>query len=292
MTDERCPDDASDRMKRFQERRIADREDILEAAKKLREFWMGIPRGFTEQYCLHAADLTVEFILITGQKRIFPAPEGAWTYSILMRGSGIYLELLHYPEGSEETGTDPQQDQTEETVTSQEKINGMQVSPMYQDKTDERYLLYGAKAKLMAAEQYARMNDLEHVAVVTRIRRGKIRSAVKVGKQWRIPELAAPIERGYQSAAYSWYGKLSGMPVAYRVIEDYQRVDIFQDAIQHALFHIRMTKEDGTGVEFTCDRRQRDKIEQALIAHPDVQCLSDEIIRISFKDQECRVRKG
>ena len=89
MADERCSDDASDWMRRFQERRIADREDILEAAKKLREFWMGIPRGFTEQYCLHAADLTVEFILITGQKRIFPAPEGAWTYSILMRGSGI-----------------------------------------------------------------------------------------------------------------------------------------------------------------------------------------------------------
>ena len=172
------------------------------------------------------------------------------------------------------------------------KKRELRISPPYQEKTDERYTLFSAKAKLAPAEEYARLNDLEHVAAVTRIRRGKIRSAVKVGKQWRIPDLAAPIERGYQAAAYGWDGKLSGLPVTYRIFEEYQRVDIYQDPVQHQFFHIRMTKDDGSGVEFKCERRQRDRIEQALIAHPDVQCLSDEIMRISFKDEDCRIQKG
>ena len=280
----------------FQDKRLADKEDVLYVARRMKAFWETYPDDFTEEYCRHAADLFGEFIHIAESKVIFPAPDGLWTYSVLMRGTGILLELDHYPEvpvAGEElqiSGDVDEPGKTEEKKKSRKRE--LRISPPYQEKTDERYTLFSAKAKLVTAEEYARLNDLEHVAAVTRIRRGKIRSAVKVGKQWRIPDLAAPIERGYQAAAYGWDGKLSGLPVTYRVFEEYQRVDIYQDPVQHQFFHIRMTKDDGSGVEFKCERGQRDKIEQALIAHPDIKCLSDEIMRISFKDEECRIQKG
>ena len=288
----------------FQDQRLADKEDVLYAAGRMKAFWETYPEGFTREYCEHAAALLNEFIRITESKVLFPAPEGLWTYSVLMRGTGILLEQDHYPEvplceekpeeGKSKTDSDDPEGESEKEGESKKKgkKRELKIVPPYQDETDARYTLFSAKARLVTAEDYARLNNIEHVAAVTRIRRGKIRSAVKVGKQWRIPDLVAPIERGYQSATYEWDGKLSGLPDTYRVIEEYQRVDIFQDAVQHALFHIRMTKDDGTGVEFTCERRQRDRLEQALIAHPDIQCLSDEIMRISFKNQECRIQKG
>lgn len=245
--------DMSDRQ--FEEERLAGRENIFEAIRNMKTFWQASPKPYTEAYCIHAEELLDEFGKILSVKTLFDAPAGRWTFSVVMRASGIFLELNH-------------------------------------DHPEEHYSLFGARAKLITAEEYAQMNGLAHPAAVSRIRRGKIRSACKVGKQWRIPELAEPIERGYSSASYVWDGKLSGIPETYRVLENYQRVDFFQDDEKLSLYHVRMTQGDGTAAEFTCEREQRARIEQVLIAHPDVRCMTDEIMRISFRNEPCRLSRA
>ena len=82
----------------FQDKRLADKEDVLYVARRMKAFWETYPDGFTQEYCRHAADLFGEFIHIAESKVIFSAPDGLWTYSVLMRGTGILLELDHYPE--------------------------------------------------------------------------------------------------------------------------------------------------------------------------------------------------
>ena len=142
---------------------------------------------------------------------------------------------------------------------------------------DESYELACLKTKLLTVEEYAALHKVEHVTAVTRIRRGKIRSAVKVGSQWRIPELAEPVQRGYQSTEYTWRGRLTGLPDKYRIIEDYNRAEFFQDENDLTQFHVRFSGDNIEPMEFTCAREQRGKIEQLFIAHPDVTCMSDVI---------------
>lgn len=66
----------------------------------------------------------------------------------------------------------------------------------------------------------------------------------------------------------------------YKIVEDYQRVDFFQDENNLVLFHVKMTGYGIQPLEFVCDREKRSMLEQMLIGHPDVVCLSDEIMRI------------
>ena len=107
-----------------------------------------------------------------------------------------------------------------------------------------------------------------------------IRCAVKQGKEWRIPALALPVTRGYRSATYTWMGRLQGLPEKYEVINQYSRADFYQDDDSLARFHVKFTGGNEEPLEFVCNREQRGKIEQVLISHPDVRCMTDIIMRI------------
>ena len=278
----------------FLRQRLSEKEDILDVAEKMQTFWESNPEGYPDGSCRNATEILEQFKEYMAGKHLFPAPKGRWTYSVLMRGSGIFLQLNHYPDQSQNAERDSVSHSPAFESRNMISVLGLdtgndrsKVDPEYIVQTDDRYTLCGVKARMMSTAEYGAMNDLEHQTVVTRIWRGKIRGAVRVDKVWRIPDLTEPVDRGYRAASYGWEGKLTGMPEKLHAIEDYQRVDIFQDPVNLVLFHIRMTPVEGDPVEFTCERNQRMRIEQALIAHPDVECLSDEILRISFKEEEC-----
>lgn len=243
----------------FRENCLLTENDVMDAADQLIDYWDTQKEKYGEKYCFHAKRLTEDFKDIVKRHDLFTAPEGMWSFAIEVRGGGIYLLLENYEIHKAHAG-----------------------NKLIQERR-EWYELLSAKARLLTAEEYAQMNELEHVAAVTRIRRGKIRSAVKVGKQWRIPELAEPIERGYKPAEYDWIGKLSGIPKQYKIMEDYSHAYFFQDMEDRTKYHVRFTGENIDPLEFTCDRRQRGRIEQVLIAHPDIRCLSDVIVRVDRK---------
>lgn len=233
---------------------IICKEQILEAIDKKTEEVFPADNSKGTDYAKVLLKEFSRFRKAVEERRIFPLDNGGWRYSIVVRGSGIYLYL--------------------------EYVIPKKLGIREKEKIDEQYEMISCKAELLKVEEYAELYDITHVAAVTRIRRGKIRSAVKVGKEWRIPSLAEPVERGYKSAVYSWHNRLSGLPNRYKIIEDYQQIEFFQDEEKFSVYHVRMT---GTGIEpleFVCDREKRSRIEQVLISHPDVICLSDEIMRI------------
>ena len=244
----------------FEEEYIKKAEDVFRALDLLGKEWTAGNEAYNRAYCDCVVRLVGEFRKMLQKHVLFDCPEGYWGYSIVLRGGGIYLYLNHYKETS---------------------FQLMKESVFF--TKDESYELACLKTKLLTVEEYAALNKVEHVTAVTRIRRGKIRSAVKVGSQWRIPELAQPVQRGYQSTEYTWRGRLTGLPDKYKIIEDYNRAEFFQDDNDLTQFHVRFSGDNIEPMEFTCAREQRGKMEQIFIAHPDVTCLSDVISSIETR---------
>ena len=244
----------------FAEEYIKKAEDVFLALDYLGEMWNAETESYNREYCDRVIRLIGEFRTMLQKHILFDCPSGYWGYSIVLRGGGIYLYLNHYREAPRSL---------------------MKESVFFMK--DESYEIACLKTKLLTVEEYAALHKVEHVTAVTRIRRGKIRSAVKVGSQWRIPELAQPVQRGYQSTEYIWRGRLTGLPEKYRVFEDYNRAEFFQDENDLTQFHVRFSGDNIDSMEFTCAREQRGKIEQLFIAHPDVTCLSDVISSIETR---------
>lgn len=235
--------------------RIICKDQILQAVdKKVLEISAADDDPVKAEYRKMLSGELARFRKSVEGRIVFTLSVDDWRYAIVVRGSGIYLLLEH--------------------------VLPKELGVRKEEKTDEQYEMISCKAKLLNVETYSEMHNISHVAAVTRIRRGKIRSAVKVGKQWRIPALAEPVERGYRSAVYGWHNRLSGVPDLYKIVEDYQRVEFFQDENNLVLFHVKMTGDGVLPLEFVCDREKRSRLEQMLIGHPDVVCLSDEIMRI------------
>ena len=244
----------------FEEEYIKKAEDVFRALDLLGKEWTAGNEEYNRAYCDCVVRLVGEFRKMLQKHVLFDCPEGYWGYSIVLRGGGIYLYLNHYKETT---------------------FQLMKESVFF--TKDESYELACLKTKLLTVEEYAALHKVEHVTAVTRIRRGKIRSAVKVGSQWRIPELAQPVQRGYQSTEYTWRGRLTGLPDKYKIIEDYNRAEFFQDDNDLTQFHVRFSGDNIEPMEFTCAREQRGKMEQIFIAHPDVTCLSDVISNVETK---------
>lgn len=247
----------------FSEEYLTRAEDIFSGLEVLEKSWEEPNEKYNKEYCDRVRQLIAEFRAVLKKHALFDCPEGFWAYSVIIRGGGIYLYLDHYQETS-----------------WQEMRQGCFFTK------EESYELVCLKTRLLTVEEYAALHRVEHVTAVTRIRRGKIRSAVKVGSQWRIPELAEPVQRGYQSTEYTWRGRLTGLPDRFRIIEDYNRAEFFQDDKDLTQFHVRFSGETAEPMEFTCAREQRGKIEQLLVAHPDVTCVSDVICRMDKKNVE------
>ena len=193
----------------FRSQKLITKNDVLSGIQELKEECRkqdDSKGGRVSEYTKRRIREIERFEKEIKRKVIFDAPEDWWAYSIEMRSSDISLFLEHYKILFPAKGT-----------------------PVMDVKNDERYCLLTMKAKLLTVEEYAKMHKIEHVTAVTRIRRGKLRSAVKFGKEWRIPALSPPITESYTSATYKWDTYLSRLPIRYELINDYCKADFYQD---------------------------------------------------------------
>ena len=242
-----------------EENLIRTKADVQEVTARQIELWSAGQEGFTDRYCQAAVREFRQFSRIIERSPLFDAPEG-WNYAIEIRGTGICLTV-------QKTMNDPGERNL--------------------DQNPAVYELLQARAELMTVEEYAALHEITHVAAVSRIRRGKIRCALKQGRDWRIPSLALPVEKGYRPATYIWIGKLQGLPGKFEVINQYARADFFQDDSILTRFHVRFTGNDEEPLEIICNRDQRGSIERIFVSNPDVRCLTDVIMCINRKTGSC-----
>ena len=196
---------------------------------------------------------------------LFNRLEDFWYYSMSVSSSGAVLSLEYAPKCElNKKGT----------VT----VIGGQSLPIIH-----------VPGRFLTVEEYAAEYDVGAGTVRQWIRRGKIRTAKKTGKEWIIPEMTELPQRGYQSATYFYNGQLSNRPDEFSYLDGKTVVIINQSHEEPGKFEVLITAGGKvTPVMKTLDTKDREKLELFLISHPDVHYVegpSDGMnVSISSKD--------
>ena len=180
----------------------------------------------------------------------FDKLEPFWSYTYEITSEGITLVLSHY------TSVDFDKDYN---------ITG--------SMGDQDFELLSAKCRMLTIDEYAKQYGIENVTVRQWIRRGKIRTAKKYGKEWRIPELTDFPGRGYQFGQYK-VSKEAVFPEPYAYISEYSNISFEQDKTDKSKYHISFSSRENRK-HIVCDAKEREKIEILLIENPFVKFISD-----------------
>lgn len=182
--------------------------------------------------------------------------DGWWAYSFSLGAQGAVLYLRHYE------GCDIEGEEDNEYISMWNQ--------------DAEFPLVTVHAILLSAEEFASQHHVAAPTIRVWIRRGKIRSAVKVGNTWKIPELASPISRSYESASYQWSIPLEDVPDVYATFKGPGMITISQDRQNKQMFELMHYDEEELRIgEFKVSSKDAEKLEAFLIAHPNVSYIGD-----------------
>ena len=133
-------------------------------------------------------------------------------------------------------------------------------------------VLAQVKCAYLTVEQYAEKYDVTVTAVRQWIRRGKLRSAVKMGRDWLIPELADRPQRGYEPVTYSWQYLSDALLEEYPFLDQCCELHIMRSERERAMFQAVLLNKYGKVYEkLRMGIKEREKLELALISQPEVE---------------------
>lgn len=236
----------------FNECSLLSKEDILRdidyKLMKIRK-GSGLDIRHSAAFYSRLQELLLKFRNKVEDAILFEELEELWAYGVDVNDTGVSLSLYHVSSV----------DYDDEDIVTCEVI-------------DENFELIKVNARLLTVEKYAEIYGVTVGAVRQWIRRGKLRSAIKTGGEWRIPELAEVSGRGYKYGTYSWQDELSDIPQEYGFLNDYSYVSISQDDEKKDLFHIKLRKiEDGITInsyDIDMESKEKEKFELVLISNP------------------------
>ena len=178
-------------------------------------------------------------------RRVFDAPEN-WFYSFSITNTNAALYLRHISGLKEEEGK------------------------ILLD-IDETFRLINYPVKQFSVEEYAAATNTEAVTVRQWIRRGKLRNALKVGSEWRIPEITDPPRRGYTPVSYYNKGGLIAFPKEFGVSLNIQPhvIDIYQSPERKG-YIVLIDKAPAFFPFRLLSEAEREKLELLLISNPNI----------------------
>lgn len=180
-----------------------------------------------------------------------------WGYGFQIRETGITLLLEHfvvmYDRGVNDAGK------------LEERHNLV---------SDESFNIHQTKANLLTLEEYGNIYEVAADTVRQWIRRGKIRSAVKLGSEWRIPDIAEVSGRKYTPGHYTWDGYLPDAPDVIPDINMFDEVSIQPGKATGewcAMLHDKKHQNSGRAMT----TKMKEKLELYLISQPEVECINN-----------------
>ena len=235
---------------------LKDIDKLINEINQDREMENDHSPAFFDQYIA-----LVERFRASVEDKVFPEQlEEWWRYEYEIFESGVTLMLKHI--GYLSIGSDDIYDEDIDTV-----FNLMQI-----------------KAKLLTVEQYAQIYKVTPTTVRQWIRRGKIRSAIKKGSEWRIPEIAEVMSRGYRMGHYDRKDILTDLPEGYEFFNDYDYVSIRQNSENKGLYDLSFHKNvdykkvpeeewNNYQKDIQLSQKEREKFELYLIGNPFVEAF-------------------
>ncbi len=185
-----------------------------------------------------------------------------WQYEISLRDTGITLSLCH-TEIMYDWGKTPEEKNQPFFVCNQ------------------MFPIHTTRAKLLSPEEFGALCGVSGGTVRQWIRRGKLRSASKFGKEWRIPELTRVASgEHYVEGGYSWTQELPDLPEGFEELNAYNHVSISSVRGQKDLYQVCFSLwKDDEETENTCykviGRKAKEQLELYLIAEPMVECINN-----------------
>lgn len=168
-------------------------------------------------------------------------------YEYYLRDDGISLEISHYDNNI----FDGDNDIKESSASCRE--------------------IYHLPCELMTVAEYAELSGVTVITVRQWIRRGKLRVARKNGRDWLIPSLSMPPQRGYESVTYYWDQLSDTISSHYPFLPASGSLYMHQASDNKQLFMALITnKDDNSYHELQFDSKDRERLELALISEDTV----------------------
>lgn len=243
---------------------IRTKETLLETIQEAKEYlcvYMNDDNNMYRRSEIYYAKLNELFDVFYREveSRFLMEPlDNWWGYGILVSETGISLMLFHmliiYDEYIESTDKYP--------------TKGLLVE-------DEEYVLHTTAAKLLTLEDFGKTYNVSGNTVRQWIRRGKIKNAIKFGKDWRISELSgADKKRKSTINIYSWKEKLSQIPDGYPDINEYAHATISGYGNKWQVIFGREGEAIGDKtIRLTV--KEKEKLELYMIANPLILCSNN-----------------
>lgn len=243
-------ENAEDKLEYFKRQTSQTKEDVL---RSIRLQILMTEKGFSKDKDHSAAfyvkyrDMMKQFRDAVERTVLFEQLEDWWHYSWKIDESGASLILTHI---TSVDFADPE-DEDESTWFDY----------------DQEFTLLRLDTKLLTIEEYAESYGVGVGTVRQWIRRGKLRSAVKYGREWRIPELAEVTKRGYSYGYYEWKNRLTDLPEEYGFMNGYSSVSISQKKDNKSEYEI-LFRAKGREKIMRMETKEKEKFELMLISNP------------------------
>lgn len=265
----------------FTRENICSYEELVKSIQKTKEQYQNEANSSERKHALAFYNV-LDSLLIKFEHRVrctaLPDPlNDWWSYSYEISDSGINLLMNHY---------------------SWEHYGNS-----YDYRRDEVFVLLEVPAKFLTVSEYAQIYGVEPVTVRQWIRRAKIRSAVKAGKEWRIPELAeVSKERGYRPCLYSWSKQLTDLPEKYAFLSEFRSARFWQDEESNDSFCVELYADrtslelesdegweclqDGAPVVMIAEDNSLRLANKILKKYPKLNITEEGILRLTTKERE------
>jgi len=130
----------------------------------------------------------------------------------------------------------------------------------------KEFVLLNVKCDYLTVEQYANLYGVTTTTIRQWIRRGKLRTAKKMGRDWLIPALADKPTRGFQSASYNWTYLPQPIRDEFPFLKEYNTIYIYQDSDKSKFQCIMGWPGSDNRYCITLSATEREKLELALIS--------------------------
>lgn len=200
----------------------------------------------TLQYYNALSSLLDKVIVEIASRNIFDAP-GGWFYSFEVTNKNAALYIRHV--------ADIQEDEEGNVVFD----------------IDERFRLINYPVGLLTVEQFASRSKIEAGTVRQWIRRGKLRSAIKIGGEWRIPEITDSPTRGFTPVRYYNNGHFFSLPKEFGVsLNQYPCVIDIYKAKDEKGYMVLFDQAPAIISQRLLTDAEREKLELMLIGNPNI----------------------
>lgn len=178
-----------------------------------------------------------------------------WRYELVLGGNKLLLTYCYSPN----------------YVYKETKV---QIPPL----SVEYYTLFRINCKLITINEFAKLYETNEVTVRQWIRRGKLKTAKKIGNEWRIPEYAEIDNRGDIRAIYEWNNKNATVfEGEYVYLNKYDGVNIKRNEDDYSKYLVEyfVKNPNGDGYNKVINKeimniKSKEKFEMNLIANENV----------------------